>query len=107
MRGTTTQQATPQWLIDALGFSAFYLSGPIVSAATGPGGFGVMIDPAHPVTTPAAGTHVELTGHFDDPAATTCRVFPIPGSFGPVAPMQQSVAVCRRAFVVSEVRKLP
>ena len=105
--GTTTQQATPSWLIDSLGFSAFYLRGPIVAAASGPGGFGVMIDPTHPVTVPPTGTHVELTGHFDDPAAATCRVFPLPGAFGPVTPMAQSVAFCRAAFVVTGIRTLP
>ncbi len=105
--GITSEQGMPSWLIDPLGFSAFYLSGPIVSAATGPGGFGVKIDPAHSVTVPPPRTHVELTGHFDDPAAATCRVVPLAGAFGPVAPMAQTVALCRRAFVVTQVRRLP
>jgi hypothetical protein len=104
--GTTNQQATPSWLVDTNGYSAFYLSGPIVQAATGPGGFGVMIDPAHPVKVPSLGTGVELTGHFDDPAAATCRVFPLPGAVGPVVPKAQTVAFCRQAFVVTAIRKL-
>ncbi len=102
--GTTSEAATPSWLIDPLGLSAFYLRGPIVPAATGPGGFGVMIDPAHPVTAPNPGTEVELTGHFDDPAAATCRISPLPGAFGRVRPRAQSVALCRQAFVAEAIR---
>jgi hypothetical protein len=104
--GTTSGQARPAWLIDPMGFSALYLEPAVVSAETGPGGFGGMIDPAHPVTVPAPGTHVELTGHFDDPAAATCRVFPIPGAIGPVVPMAQTIARCRQAFVVTAIRTL-
>jgi hypothetical protein len=105
--GTTSQTSIPTWLIDPLGFSDFYLAPPVVPADTGGGGFGVMIDPAHPVTVPPQeGTHVEATGHFDDPAAATCRVFPVPGAFGPVAPRMQTVAICERAFVATSVRAL-
>jgi hypothetical protein len=102
--GTTSEGATPSWLLDPLGFSAFYLRGPIVSAATGGGGFGVMIDPSHPVTAPKTGTEVELTGHFDDPASSSCRISPLPGAFGRVRPMAQTVAQCRQAFVVETIR---
>jgi hypothetical protein len=105
--GTTSQQATPAWLIDPLGISSLYLGPAIVSAATGRGGFGVMIDPAHPVAVPEVGEHVELTGHFADPASGSCRVWPNDGAFGPVLPRDQTVALCRQAFVVSAIRKLP
>jgi hypothetical protein len=104
--GTTQQRATPAWLIDPLGISAFSLVPAIVQAATGGGGFGVMIDPSHPVTVPEAGEHVELTGHFADPAAASCRVFPNDGAFGPVLPREQTVALCRQAFVVTAIRRL-
>jgi hypothetical protein len=105
--GTTSQQATPAWLIDPLGLSSFYLGPAIVQAATGRGGFGVMIDPAHPVVVPEVGQHVELTGHFADPASASCRIWPHDGAFGPVVPRAQTVALCRQAFVVSGIRSLP
>lgn len=104
--GTTSQQASPAWLIDSLGFAALYLSGPVVPAATGPGGFGVRIDPAHPASIPRPGTIVEARGHFDDPAALSCRVWPLPDAFGPVVPRTQTVALCRQAFVVTAIRTL-
>lgn len=90
--------------LDPLGYSAFWLSPAVVQADTGNDGFGVMINPAHPVTVPAANTHVELTGHFDDPAATTCRAW---SGGGPVLPREQTVASCRQAFVVTAIRRLP
>jgi hypothetical protein len=104
--GTTSQQATPAWLIDPLGLSSFYLGPAIVAAATGRGGFGVMIDPAHPVAVPEVGQHVELTGHFADPASDSCRVWPNDGAFGPIAPRVQTIALCRQAFVVTGIRRL-
>jgi hypothetical protein len=104
--GTTSQQANPAWLIDPLGLSSFYLGPAIVQAATGRGGFGVMIDPAHPVAVPEVGQHVELTGHFADPAAASCRVWPNDEAFGPVVPRAQTVALCRQAFVVTGIRRL-
>ena len=105
--GVTNSQGRPAWLIDSLGFAPFYLAPAVVQAETGPGGFGFRIDPAHPVTVPAPGTHVEVSGHFDDPAAATCRVFPNPGAIGPVLPNAQTIAICRQAFVVSTLRTLP
>jgi len=102
--GATNEQASPTWLLDPLGYSAFWLSPAVVQADTGHGGFGVMINPAHPVTVPSTNTHVELSGHFDDPAATTCRVW---SGGGPVLPRDQTVAACKQAFVVTAIRKLP
>jgi hypothetical protein len=105
--GTTAQQAAPQWLIDPLGLSAFYLVSRSDPAETGGGGFGAMINPAHPVAVPPIGTHVEVTGHFDDPASATCRVFPGSGGFGSVLPRAQTVAICERTFVATAIRRLP
>ena len=65
-----------------------------------------MIDPAHPLAIPPVGTHVELTGHFDDPAAATCRMVPLPGAIGPVVPQARTVALCRQAFVATAIRKV-
>jgi hypothetical protein len=103
--GATDQQATPAWLLDPLGYSAFDLS-PTVPTLGPSSSLGVMISPTHRVTVPAIATHVELTGHFDDPAAPTCRMFPLPGAFGSILPREETVAMCERAFVVTAIRKL-
>ena len=105
--GATSQQGSPAWLIDPLGFSEVYLVPRIVPADTNTGGLTVRINPAHPVQVPAAGTYVELTGHFADPAAATCRIYSYPGAFGPVAPRGRTVAFCEQTFVLTGIRTLP
>ncbi len=105
--GATGEQGSPSWLIDPLGYSAVYLVPRIVPADTNHAAFTIMINPAHPVTVPVAGTYVELTGHFADPAAATCRIHPFPGGFGPVVPKGRTVAVCEQTFVLTGIRTLP
>ena len=106
--GTTDQQGSPAWLIDSLGFSDVYLVPRVVPAATNGAGLTVRINPAHPVQIPAAGTYVELTGHFADPAAAaTCRIYSNPGAFGPVVPKGRTVALCEQTFVLTGIRTLP
>ncbi len=104
--GTTDQVATPSWLIDPLGFAPFWLSPSVVPAASGGGPFPVRIDASHALTFPPVNTHVEVTGHFDDPAATTCRVSPTAGVFGAVVPPTLSIARCRQAFVATAIRTI-
>lgn len=105
--GATGEQGSPSWLIDPLGFGDVYLGPRVVPAKTGGGAFTVKINPAHPVKVPAAGTYVELTGHFADPAAATCRIYSFPGAFGPVVPKGRTVAVCEQTFVLTGIRTLP
>ena len=105
--GVTGEQGSPSWLIDPLGFGDVYLVPRVVPAETGGGAFTVKINPAHPVKVPAAGTYVELTGHFADPAAATCRIYSNPGAFGPVVTKGRTVAVCEQTFVLTAIRTLP
>ena len=105
--GTTAELGSPSWLIDPLGYSAVYLVPRIVPADTNHAAFTIMINPAYSVTVPVAGTYVELTGHFSDPAAATCRIHPLPGAAGPVAPKGRTVAVCEQTFVLTGIRTLP
>jgi hypothetical protein len=102
--GTSAVAGSPSWLLDPLGYSAFWLAGAVVPASTGGGGFGVWIDPAHPIAIPAAGTHVFLTGHFDDPAAATCQLVPLVRLSVPLPNPGDAVATCRRSFVASKIR---
>jgi hypothetical protein len=52
------------------------------------------------------GKWVRLSGHFDDPAAITCRVtHDYPRNGGPVPSTKQVVDICRRVFVLSSVAR--
>ncbi|MEO8468722.1 MAG: hypothetical protein ABI573_03530 [Chloroflexota bacterium] len=105
--GATDELGSPSWLIDPLGYSEVYLVPRIVPADTNRAAFTIVINPAHQVTVPVAGTYVELTGHFADPAAATCRIYSSPGAFGPVVPRGRTVAVCEQSFVLTGIRTLP
>jgi hypothetical protein len=52
---------------------------------------------------PEIGTHVTLTGQFDDPAAATCRSVPWVNIGFPLPNPADAVAVCRRSFVASGI----
>lgn len=49
-----------------------------------------------------AGAGVKVTGHFDDPAASTCHITDVPAGQSPPAP-DQVVLACRETFIVSAV----
>ena len=101
--GADVEEGTPSWLLDPLGYSTIYLAPAVVPADTG-GGFGGMIDPAHPVgTIPPFGTPVELTAHFDDAASPSCRLIPFDGFIGPLGPPAQTIARCRQTLVISKI----
>jgi hypothetical protein len=63
----------------------------------------VALDPASDVSS-AANTNVHVTGHFDDPAAQTCHETQRPPSVGGTPePVADSIARCRRTFVVTQM----
>ena len=66
----------------------------------------VAVDPSASLSVPSEPyPQVRVTGHFDDPAAQTCRATePFPG----VSPEPVSVMIenCRRQFVVTQVEPL-
>lgn len=76
---TPTPHFRPFLFVHRLGGTAF------------PDGFG------HPV-----GSDVQVTGHFDDPAAQSCRAGLLPGETAP-PPAADTVLLCRTQFVVTEV----
>lgn len=49
-----------------------------------------------------AGASVEITGHFDDPAALTCHVTDVPAGQSPPT-SDQVILACRETFIVSVV----
>jgi hypothetical protein len=65
----------------------------------------VAIDPAAGISLGDANTAVQVTGHFDDPAAQTCQVTEaLPSSLGGTTePRSMTIERCRATFVVTEV----
>ena len=102
--GTSPMNASPSWLIDPLGYSRFWLS-PTASGNSGTG-VGVDVDPAHPIRIPADRTKVRLMGHFDDPAAATCRLTPSAGNGAELPPPAVAILQCREKFVATGVTVL-
>ncbi|HEY8921362.1 MAG TPA: hypothetical protein VIN32_01915, partial [Candidatus Limnocylindria bacterium] len=63
----------------------------------------VAVDPAASLSIPSEPfPQVKVTGHYDDPAAQTCReTQPIPGESARAAP--EFILACRQTFVVTGV----
>jgi hypothetical protein len=59
----------------------------------------------HPSASPSIAlepyAQVRVTGHFDDPAAQTCHET-LRGDAETIAPATETIARCRREFVVTE-----
>jgi hypothetical protein len=67
----------------------------------------VAVDPASGVSVGAPNTDVRVTGHFDDPAAQTCRETERPPQAGGTPePAEATIEHCRRILVVTQVEPL-
>jgi len=96
----------PAWLV-APAENQLYLSPIEVPDDGGSWLISMVLDPSV-AREPAwsTGTWIELTGHFDDPAAATCRYQPVPEELTFMAEQRSYVDNCRRTFVVTEVTDL-
>jgi len=64
----------------------------------------VAVDPSVSFGPSEPYAQVRVTGHFDDPAAQTCRdTQPMPGESPGLRPVAVAIEGCRRTFVVTEV----
>jgi len=85
-------------------FAPLYLASDITLASGGADtAAAAWPDPAHHVKIPPERTAVLVTGHYNDVAASTCRVFlddALPGSLPSV---DEAIMFCRRAFVVTDI----
>jgi hypothetical protein len=64
----------------------------------------VAVDPSASLEIgPGPYPQVRVTGHFDDPAAQTCRETALGGGATTLAPAAEMIERCRRTFVVTEV----
>jgi len=88
----------PAWLA----CSPFSLQPPGDTRKVGAPNLFVAVHPSASLSIPAAPyAQVRVTGHFDDPAAQTCRETRL--GDGSLTPAAQVIERCRRAFVVTEV----
>jgi hypothetical protein len=67
----------------------------------------VAVDPASAISmSDHVYTNVRITGHFDDPAARTCRETGRVAGMGTPAPAAGTIERCRRTFVVTLMAQL-
>jgi hypothetical protein len=64
------------------------------------GTIGLHADPASGITFPDELVRARMTGHFDDPAASTCVYLEEPDPAGRTPSATEQVFLCREAFVV-------
>jgi len=63
----------------------------------------VAVDPASDVATRwEGGTNARVTGHYDDPAAQTCRETVLGGGAESLAPVALTIEQCRRTLVITD-----
>jgi hypothetical protein len=63
----------------------------------------VAVDPSVSFSPAEPFAQVRFTGHFDDPAAQTCRETQLGGGAETLAPVADTIEACRRTFVVTQV----
>jgi len=90
----------PQWLANPTTNQLFLT--PIASDFWG--GQPVVTHPSLVIDPAWAGRWIEVTGHFDDPAATSCRYTPPPAEDEFYSGRLWIVETCRQQFVVTSVR---
>lgn len=103
--GTTPYTWIPDWLGGM--YAPLYLASEDMTSASDGGGYPAWPDPARRLSIPPEGTAVVVTGHFDDPAAPSCRVVPTGAVVAALPPADEAVAACRRAFVVTAIEVRP
>jgi len=98
------ETGSPAWLLEPCGYARFWLGPKRTTGGPSPDSLSVQVDPAHPVATPHGGAHIRITGHFDDPAAPTCRL--VLEGVGVLPPAGEAIAGCRQQFVVTSIKTL-
>jgi len=102
--GTDMTDWSPRWLYDPMG-PDFLLTATRMPDGTDGSAFAVRIDPARPVRV-AFNVLADVSGHFADPASSTCRATNAEFIGGALPPRAIEVASCRREFVVESIRQI-
>ncbi|HYN64642.1 MAG TPA: hypothetical protein VES36_08560, partial [Candidatus Limnocylindrales bacterium] len=89
----------PAWLA----CSAFSLQAAGDTRKVGAPQLFVAVHPSASVSVSEPYAQVRVTGHYDDPAAQTCRETQLGGGAETLAPVATTIEQCRRAFVITEV----
>lgn len=92
----------PAWLA----CSAFSLQPVGDTRKVGAPQLSVAVDPSVSVSLSEPFAQVRVTGHFDDPAAQTCRETQLGGGAQSLAPAAETIERCRSTFVVTEVTEV-
>jgi hypothetical protein len=89
----------PAWL----GCSAFSLQPAGDTRKIGAPRLFVAVDPSFSLSISEPFAQVRVTGHFDDPAAQTCRETQLGGGAESLAPAAETIERCRSTFVITDV----
>lgn len=94
-------RVSPTWFC----FPGVFLAVPNAAPDSGLGALDAYWSPASGLTPKSfpPGKTVRITGHFDDPAASSCRVTSVPKGQSP-EPHAAPVLGCRETFIVTAVR---
>lgn len=101
--GVAAFEIEPAWLTSRAHFLSITDA---VDPEAGPVGpfFPVAVSPALETAFVALeGKWVRASGHFDDPAATTCTVGPTGTNTGAVPTPEEAIEICRTSFVLTAV----
>jgi hypothetical protein len=99
--GTLDGNREPAWLLNPNQNQLFLAPFESLSNWTSTAVLGPSLIPPDPAWT---GAWLEITGHFDDPAAPTCRMQPQADSIQWWTGLQSLVDQCRMTFVVTDVK---
>jgi hypothetical protein len=96
--GTSPYRGIPEWLNDPFGYGSF------LQAVEAPfGQANILTGHLRPgVRFSRVNTWATVTGHFDDPAAATCRFIAYDASTKPV-PKARAISHCRSEFVITAI----
>ncbi len=90
--------AEPPWLVAPY----WVIAGDAAGDALAPNALVAAIDPVSGARRPDDPTWVRVIGHFDDPAATTCRIT-IDATGSLAEPRKTTIARCRSTFVATSI----
>ena len=103
--GTSTVIGRPDWLANDLDLAPLYIRGTRPSDDDPGASMPVWLAPSAGLPAPPYGSAVSITGHFDDPDSTLCRLIPMPGPPNDLTPKEAAIAQCRQHFVAASIRR--